>query len=133
MTLGDFIESIGFIPNNIGTGMIYKFDDGEITKSKYEYDVSNYLRNNSIPYVRNIRYDSIIPYYIGNKDCDYLIDSKWYVEVAGLIEHKKYKLDLDEKIKMLESEKLNYVIVYPSDFKEKSLEEIFSFLCLQIN
>jgi hypothetical protein len=40
----------------------------------------------------------------------------------------EYAKRLDEKIKMLELNNINYKIIYPLDFKQKSLDEIFSFL-----
>ena len=142
MTLGDFISSIGFIPNKAGMGMIYKFEDGEISTSKYEFDVSNYFRDKQINYKRNVKYSTFIEGYIKNKDCDYVVISNnhtWYVEVAGMLKgysankdqdyiKKKYKEGLDEKERMLQIEKLNYKIIYPKDIEKKPIDEVFSFL-----
>jgi hypothetical protein len=142
MTFSEFISSIGFIPNKVGVGMIYEFEDGEITKSKYEYETSIYLRNQNIFYQRNIKYNTFTNYN-GHKDCDYLIihnGIEWYVEIAGMLDYtklsqsyednirKRYKKGLNKKISLLEEKNLKYKIIYPSDFKSKSLDKIFSFL-----
>lgn len=141
MTIGEYIKSIGFIPNGSGMGMHFIFDDGEITTSQYEFYTSKYFKDNDIMYNRNIKYKDFIDTYIGNKDCDYAltINNKiWYIEIAGMLDyskvninnlkgyHREYKIHIDEKEEMLKSKNLNYKILYPSDFK-KPLEEVYSF------
>lgn len=143
MTTSEYIESIGFKANKCGMGMVYKFNDGEITVSKYEYTVSNYLRNINIKYQRNVPYSKFINYYDGNKDCDYVIDhdgTDYYIEIAGMLDYTKmnknkkdkiresYEKHIQEKVTMLNSKKLNYQIIYPHELKTRSLDEIFSFL-----
>ena len=133
MTLGDYIEHIGYIPNKSGMGMIHKYDDGEITTSKFEFKLSNYLRKNNIKYERNVKYSLFIDNYKGNKDCDYVIklnDKLLYVEIAGMLDETKinknkddkirakYRLHITEKEKMLKESNLNYQIIYPKDFYE---------------
>jgi hypothetical protein len=137
-TLREFVRSIGFDFLYSSTGMVYEFDDGEITVSKMEFHTSTYLRNKNVKYERNIRYQKFIKNYVGKKDCDYVINLNntiWYVEVAGMYDENnssdisiEYAKRLDEKIKMLELNNINYKIIYPLDFKQKSLDEIFSFL-----
>lgn len=39
-----------------------------------------------------------------------------------------YRNRLLQKIKMLDSENLNYKILYPKDFKNKTLDKIFNFM-----
>lgn len=147
ITVGEYIESLGFIPNKAGMGMLYEFEDGEITKSKFEYDTSMFLRKNNYiynnTYIRDIRYKDFINEYSGNMDCDYIIKTNeltWYVEIAGMLDYSKigknnddkirrrYKEHLNKKMKMLQENSLNYKIIYPKDFKTKSMNEIFSFL-----
>lgn len=137
MTLREFLDSIGFTMMPAGFGMIFEFEDGEITKSKYEYDVSIYLRSRNINYIREVRYETFVNTYHGKKDCDYVIIHNkkiWYVEVAGMLDgsnnkiNNTYRSNLKEKIQMLESNKLNYKIIYPKDLKNKNIDEIFSFI-----
>lgn len=138
ITLRDFVNSIGFDLPRQSTGMIHEYADGEITLSKYEFMVSEYLRNNNVTYERDVFYKEFIKSYSGNKDCDYIIDHegiKWFVEVAGMYDDvctskigENYKRNLKEKIQMLKKQGLNYIIIYPKDFQAKSMDEIFSFL-----
>ncbi|WP_310877168.1 homing endonuclease associated repeat-containing protein [Priestia megaterium] len=141
LTLSEYITSLGYRPNKAGMGTVHKFEDGEITTSRYEFEMSNFLRASNINYSRNIPYSEFIEGYVGLKDCDYLIDnngSPLYVEIAGMLNrekmsknnkiHLKYKKDLDDKIKMLIDADLNYLVIYPHDLKDKSYEDIFSFL-----
>ncbi len=141
MTLADFIEHIGFKTSDNGIGTKYKFGDGEVTLSHWENIVSTYLRRNGFvynqDYYKDVPYTYFIDSYKGNRSIDYIINNYWYIEVAGMdtkgIEGTKkgtlynYQSNLKEKIKMLESENLNYKILYPKDF-ERPLDEVFSFL-----
>ena len=73
-------------------------------------------------------------------DCDYKIinDNKiYYVEMAGFYSRNfakaseqeiMYAKKLHYKIRLLNESKVNYLIIYPEDMKNKSLEEIFDFL-----
>lgn len=138
MTLCEYISYIGYIPNGSGMGMIYNFENGETTTSKFEYSFSKFLRENNINYSRNIRYDSFADNYKGNKDCDYIININerlYYIEVAGMIrdgksiEHaqtlnlhyiqQKYLKDLIEKEKMLQESKVKYYILFPRQINDE--------------
>jgi hypothetical protein len=146
MTIGEYIKSIGFIPNESGMGMNFVFEDGEATTSQYEFATSKYFRDNGIKYSRNVKYNLFIDTYKGNKDCDYVVNinnTNWYIEIAGMLNyekidtnklkgyHKEYKIHIDEKENMLKSNNLNYKILYPTDFG-KSLSDVFSFLSSNI-
>ncbi|MDD4738262.1 MAG: hypothetical protein PHF54_03340 [Candidatus Pacebacteria bacterium] len=141
MSLGDYIKSIGFIPNQSGMGMIYEFEDGEITTSQWEYICTKFFKDNGFKYERNIKYKTFILNYKGNKDCDYVFNINniiWYVEIAGILDYtrqksktyvrNKYKINLEQKEKMLKDNNLNYNIIYPHELVNKSLKEVFSFL-----
>lgn len=145
MTVREYVRSIGFNMPPSGCGMYYEFDNGEETFSTYEYKVTKYLRRKGLiynsDYFRSVKYNSFIGSYSGNMDCDYMIvhkNVKYYIEVAGMMD--KYKTTLSNKLEVMYAKKMNikegllkqvkckYLIIYPNDFKEKSLEEIFSFL-----
>lgn len=132
------IEAYGFEPIKGSTGYVHEFDNGEVCKSSYEYDVSNWLRKNNISYLRNIPYKDVIDWYDGKKDCDYLIIRHGefiFVEIAGLYScrekissvERDYMERFNHKKEYLLSE-LNHVILYPEDFKKRTLDEMFSFL-----
>lgn len=138
VTLRDFIKSIGFDMPYSSTGMVHEFEDGEVTVSKLEFKTSLYLRDKNIKYKRNVKYNEFIKEYFGKKDCDYVIyvnNVIWYVEVAGMYDESnnslistEYAEKLNEKIKMLESNQLNFKIIYKNDFNTNELDEIFNFL-----
>lgn len=133
-----------------GRGTRYTFSDGENTTSMAEYLLSNSLRKMGIEYnsgyFRDVRYDSFIPDYKGNMNCDYVIcigDRKIYIEVAGVIgEYKKwyfenrklndsktkedYRIKLGNKEEMLKNEGLEYYILFPCDLTEENLNLIIS-------
>ena len=128
----------GFDAKVGNSGSHHLFENGELCKSHYEFDVSNWLRKNKISYLRNVPYNEWIYEYNGRKDCDYIIlhngEIVW-VEIAGLYPSRKkissmekdYKKRFDHKLNTLLSN-FNYKILYPQDFKEKTLDEMFSFL-----
>jgi len=133
------VEHYGFEPTKNGTGFCYEFEDGELVKSKYEYDVSIHLRKNRIRYERDVLYSNHIDSYTGRKNCDYVIELSSglvFVEIAGFYTDREnkspieldYKTRLDEKIAMLENSDLNYRIFYPSDLNSRPLEELFDFV-----
>ncbi|MEK4824638.1 hypothetical protein NSS71_08765 [Niallia sp. FSL W8-0951] len=145
MTVRDFIKSIGFEAPKSSMGMYYEFKDGEETFSNFEYKTSTYLREKGYvynsSYFRSVKYNRFIEEYTGNKDCDYLVihnGVKYYIEVAGMMDRYKtnlinkievtYNKRMHEKEIMLINSGVNYLFIYPNDFKEKSLDEIFSFL-----
>lgn len=119
----------------------HTLDNGEICESSYEFDISNWLRNNNITYLRNIPYIDFIDNYKGRMDCDYKIiynNEIWYVEMAGFLSgtdfskfseaEKKYFFKLKYKRKLLCRQGVNYIIIEPCDLKKKSMEEIFYFI-----
>jgi hypothetical protein len=118
-------------------GTTYIFEDGEKTRSKFEFWSSKFLKNISVKYIRDVMYKTFIIDYKGRKDCDYVIfinNKVWYVEIAGLAESTKSKIGIKyikgikEKEQMLKSANLNYKFIYPKDFYNHTIEEVFSFL-----
>lgn len=136
-SLREFLESIGFKLNKAGCGFTHEYADGEKVYSKYEYQLSNYLRNNNfiynVDYFRDINYSDFIDNCDNNMNCDYEIHiggKVLYVEVAGFLRDydvhfkedkeitssyskEKYRIHLTEKESMLRSNGLNYLILFP--------------------
>ena len=121
----------------------YYMDDGERCDSRYEYDISTWLKVNNIKYDRDIPYKDFTNNYNGKMNCDYrfVLDNGeiWYVEMAGFIdtndfhkltsrEEELYYFKLKYKKKLFEENKLNYIIIHPSDLKNHTMDEIFYFL-----
>lgn len=141
----DYIKSIGFELQKEGRGLIYNFEDGEITKSKYELEFSKYLRDKlnlkyNVDYFRDVRYKTFINNYNNLMDCDYIINYKGrkiYIEIAGLLRDydkyyynnkiinskskEKYRLKLMKKEEMLKSIDCEYYILFPINKNYKSI------------
>lgn len=147
LTPAEYIDSIGYKSNPCGMGLNHTFSDGERITSQYEFNVSTFLRDKNVKYIRNVKYNTFIEGYSKGKDCDYVIyvnDLVWHVEIAGMINdkridvanpssvtdkiHRKYLEDIYEKEEMFKKEELNYKILYPSMIAAGNLEEAFNFL-----
>jgi len=133
------VKHYGFEPNKIGTGFCYEFEDGEIIKSRFEYNSSFYLRKNGIKYDRDVLYKEHIGNYHGRKNCDYVIDVNGkllFIEIAGFITDCKTKSSIElqyierfeNKLDILNKSNLTYKVLYPKDFETRTMENIFSFL-----
>lgn len=133
-----YIKSKGFDVADNYISMRNIFDDGEKTASNYEYDLSYFLRtelrlqyNND--YYRDVLYSSFSNEH-SRMNCDYCIilnDTKYYIEVAGLLKNTtktnwhnaiyKSNIEKEYKDKMLKKEKLlsesgnKYLILLPDD------------------
>lgn len=135
---GKTLMHYGFPPNQGTAGRWTMFDNEELCKSSFEFDVSTWLRAHDISYLRNVPYKDFLEDYEGRKDCDYVIlhnGEQIWLEVAGLYPSRNnyscmeanYKKSFDHKVSELLTN-FNYHIFYPKDFKEKTLDEMFSFL-----
>ncbi len=133
------VEAYGYTPNDVNRK--FELEDGEICASSYEFDISNWLKDNEISYIRNVKYKDFIDGYKGKMDCDYKINYKgktWYVEMAGFLrgtdfskwskEEKNYFFKLKYKRKLLKRQDVNYLIIHANDMKEKCLDDIFYFI-----
>ena len=150
-SLREYIYSLGYELQKAGNGMNYKFDDGEVATSLYEYEFSRFLRNNNIlfneTYFRNIPYKSLDNYYDGNMNCDYLIvfgDKEVYIELAGILGNKEhqeayrnnfvinskskelYRQKLYQKREMFERNGLEYYILLPNEMNENTYQNILN-------
>jgi hypothetical protein len=147
----DYIASLGFELQKEGRGFVYNFEDGEVTKSKYELDFSQYLRNDlnlkyNIDYIRDVRYNTFIDDYNELMDCDYIInykDRKVYIEIAGILRDlhnyyydnkpinskskEYYRLKLMKKEQMLKNIDCEYYILFPINKNYKSVMD-FDFI-----
>lgn len=132
------VMAYGYEPND--SNRKYYMDDGEICASRYEYIISNWLKERNIKYDRNITYKEIDQFgYKGKMDCDYKIyynNKIWFVEMAGFLsgtdfkkfssEEKNYFFKLKYKKKLLKRNEVNYVVIESTDMKNATFEEAFS-------
>lgn len=150
LNIKTYIESMGLTMNNSSFSFQYLFDDGEKVISTLEYDLSLYLKNElhflyNINYQRDIMYKSFTSHDKKSRiNCDYVIainDSKYYIEVAGLIDYangnwettdfgrkmkNQYRDKLAMKKNILEQNKLDYLFLFPEDFKTNNYKSIVS-------
>lgn len=128
----------GFEPYEGACGKLNFFDNGELCRSVFEYDLSKWLRKNNISYLRNVPYQDFIETYQGRKDCDYVIihNGEWiWLEIAGFYSKREKKSSLEKRyIKNFEHKKeqllseFNYVIIEGHEMEDKPIDELMSFL-----
>ena len=121
----------------------YYMDDGERCNSRFEYDISTWLKSKGITYDRDVPYIDFTNNYNGKMNCDYRFTLEngqvWYVEMAGFIdtddfakltsrEEELYFFKLKYKKKLFKENNLNYKIFHPSDLINHTMEELFDFL-----
>lgn len=146
-TVRNILKENGIELQKEGQGYTYLFDDGEKTKSQFEYNFSKYLKEIGYvynkDYFRDVRYKTFINDYNGLLDCDYEIhinNKKIYIEIAGVLRDYKNKYKTPELIKsksksryaeklnikeaMLKNNNLEYYILFPSDLKD--LDNLFN-------
>lgn len=148
MPLKDYLLTQGIRMGESGGGIVYKFDDGEITTSQFEYMFSSFLRRVGLKYntdyFRNVRYSTFCNNYDGTRDCDYVVhynNKIIYIEIAGILRcHKpfyysdkpitsskskeRYRQKLKEKEQLLISNNLVYFILFPCDLTEENMEQV---------
>lgn len=147
----EYITSLGYELQRAGNGMNYKFNDGEVTTSLYEYDFSKFLRNNGFEYnktyFRNIYYKKLDSEYMGNMNCDYCINFNGklvYIELAGILGNKEhqeayrnntplkskskeeYRQKLNQKREMFERNNLEYYILLKDEMNENTYKNILN-------
>ena len=148
-TLNEIVKLYDCELQQCGNGMNYRFNDGERTVSRYEYDFSMFLRNNGFEYgkdyFRNIYYKKLDDKYTGNMNCDYKLiinGHEIYIELAGILgnpEHMKayrsntpikskskeeYRQKLNKKREMFERNGLEYYILLPDEMNETTYKNI---------
>lgn len=148
-SIRDFLKSIGFNLVKPGDGLVYEFEDGEITESSFELKFTKMLRNAGFKYdetyFRTIRYRDIDNKneYDGLLNCDYKIihnEELIYVEVAGMLRDYKdwyyksrpitcskskerYRIKLRQKEEILKNNELNYYFIFPNDLEDENILE----------
>lgn len=148
-TLNEIVKMYGCELQQCGNGMNHTFNDGEKVVSRYEYDFSNFLRNNGFEYnksyFRNIYYSNFDEEYDGNMNCDYCIDFNGqlvYIELAGILGNKQhqdayrnnipikskskeeYRQKLNQKREIFERNNLEYYILLPDEMNEDTYKNI---------
>lgn len=125
------LSLIGLSEDNFNKNNIYYTKNNTKCLSWYELIITEWLENNNVNFIKEVRYKDIIPTDNTQRRFDWVInnsDEKYYVEMFGIVKSAKYDKKTISKIRTCNENKLNLIAIYPSDFQEKSLDEIFSFL-----
>ena len=121
--------------NNGSFGSYHLDNNGNICNSCVEKEISNYFINNGIKFEKEYPYKNLI------KGCRFVFDWRieinnkfYYVEYAGLYDKNsknkniiKYSKKIEDKISILKENNIidSCIFIYPKDYKNKTLEEIF--------
>lgn len=104
---------------------LYQDDNHNLCLSKVELDISNFLIQQNISFIKEYNYKNVIPSDIaGQRRFDWKIGDK-YIEYFGLINHTHYKSEADKKIQMCKQFNINLLALYPDNiYKKKDWEKI---------
>ena len=138
----EYAEKKGFYLVKPGSGLFYRFEDGEIAMSSHENIFSEILRKNNFifgkTYFRDLKYSKIFKNVNKNYTLDYFIiigRRKIYIEIAGILrDHErfyfgnieiknsnskeKYRVSLLKKEKIMRKNKVEYYILFPNKYKK---------------
>jgi len=109
----------------------YITDKGAICLSKSEYIITCWLELHNIIFDKEVYYKKVLNNDNSRRKFDWIIyhnNKIYYVEFFGLIRNKLYKQGALQKIEDCKKNNIDLIAIYPKDLKNKSLEEIFSFL-----
>jgi hypothetical protein len=124
MTFREYIVSLGYELQKAGNGMNYKFDDGEVTTSLYEYEFSNFLRRNGfkygMSYFRNIYYIELAG-ILGNKEYQETYKNNIPLKSKS---KEEYRQKLNQKREIFERNNLEYYILLPDEMNEENYKNI---------
>ena len=136
-----YIISKGFSFSPSSYGFTGYTEYGEMVKSTFEYDFSNFLNELGFEYNKGYYRDVMYKTFTnadGKINCDYMVcveDKKFYIEIAGLLydenelhnelkERKEtYRLKMNKKLTYLISSNAKYLILYSKDMKNGSYKD----------
>ncbi len=141
-----YVLSKGFTFKPNSWGMTEYSADGELLKSIYEIDFSNYLNNLGFRYndgyERDVMYKTFCDSNIQEKiNCDYAIhknNKTYYIEIAGLLYSKddlnkrfterkeRYRQKMKKKTELLEKSNINSLVLYSRDMQTGRYKELIN-------
>ena len=141
-----YVLSKGFTFKPNSWGMTEYSADGELLKSIYEIDFSNYLNNLGFRYndgyERDVMYKTVCDSSIKEKiNCDYAIhknNKTYYIEIAGLLYSKddlnkrfterkeRYRRKMKKKTELLEKSNINSLVLYSRDMQTGRYKELIN-------
>ena len=148
--LFEFVRSLGCMFNESGYSDSYVLENGELTRSSFEYDFTTYL--NKVGFVYKQDYDRDVYYSTFSdtgtrRSCDYVLqigDTSVYIEIAGVLSslcdtnwrtydlrdsrHKEYREALLQKDLLFRSAGVEYYILFPCDMKSGGYKRLIDSL-----
>lgn len=109
----------------------YTTPKGTICLSKSEYIITCWLEDKNIKFHKEIYYKDFLKGDTTKRKIDWIIDHNdklYHVEFFGLYANKLYRKRADKKIQDCKDNNINLIAIMPQDLKNKTMEEIFSFL-----
>lgn len=137
-SLKDACVVLGVPISKTGFGRNCLDDNGNLNLSSTEINISNFLISNGIDFKKDVCYQDIFLGNTTNKTMDWLLypgRSNIVVEYFGMyrsksknIIHKNYVDSIKQKYEILHNNNHmdKSIMIYPSDIKEKTLNDIFS-------
>lgn len=140
-----YIMERGFIFQPNSWGISEYTEDGELLKSSYEIDFTNFLRDElglvyNQTYYRDIRYSTFCDIKPTIKiDCDYVFYNNkgdiYCIEIAGMLyqeselesyidtkRKEQYRIKMIDKIQKLNDNNINYLILYGKDMRTEQFK-----------
>ena len=102
--------------------------------SKLEYLFARALENNNIKFEKDVKYKDLIKDFNKRYTCDFVINlnnSKYLVEVFGIIGDKTYDEKTKVKIQLCEDNNLKLIQIYPQLLCSSKQSEIISYIMEQ--
>jgi hypothetical protein len=128
----NFLEDIGTPINNETYGFrIYFTKNNTSCFSEAELNITEWFEENNIDFNKEVYYKNIIPNDKSNRRFDWVIDlkgEKYYIEYFGIVNNDFYDKKTKDKIEICKKYNLNLISIFPDDLKNKTLNQIFSFL-----
>jgi hypothetical protein len=114
----------------------YKTKDGKKYKSSYEYKIALVLTHYNIKFENETPYRKVIANFKRMYRFDFMFwyeDSKYYIEVFGITNNKKYNIRKDDKIKICEKYNIPLISLYPDDIYGKTHNEVLAAIITNIH
>jgi hypothetical protein len=127
---GSYVEALKLakIPNYNKNNRIYITKNGNKCNSSYEFKFATILEKYGIKFIQEQEYKDVIKDFNKKYKFDFsfvLNNTKYFVEIFGLMSFDWYKKKAEEKIKICKENNLNLICLYKEDFLSKNQNDIY--------
>jgi len=109
----------------------YTTPKGTICLSKSEFTITCWLEDKNLEYRKEVYYKDFLEGDESRRKIDWIVDYNgklYYIEYFGLYANKLYKKKANKKIADCKEKGIDLIAIFPQDLKNKTMEEIFSFV-----